>query len=44
MVRLVAKPELAAVANDLDHIRMHERFAADESDPHRAELANFLNP
>src|SRR6266404_1638167 len=38
------KPEFAAVANEFDNIRMHERLAADESDAHGAKLANFPYP
>src|SRR5713101_2204678 len=38
------KAELAAVANEFDNIRMHERLAADESDAHGAKLANFPYP
>src|SRR5207302_5450728 len=38
------KAEFAAVANEFDNIRMHERLAADESDAHGAELANFKYP
>src|SRR6476660_1333036 len=38
------KPEFAAVANEFDNIRMHERLAADESDAHGPEFANFPYP
>src|SRR5438445_11203689 len=38
------KAQFAAVANDFDNIRMHKRFATDESDPHSAKLTNFPYP
>src|SRR5260370_40185492 len=38
------KAEFATVANEFDNIRMHERLAADESDPHGAKVANFPYP
>src|SRR5213075_708157 len=38
------KAQLATVANEFDNIRMHERLAADESDPHGAQLTNFPYP
>src|SRR6266550_4530264 len=38
------KAEFAAVANEFDNIRMHERLAADKSDAHRPEFANFPYP
>ena len=36
--------EFAAVADDLDHVRMQQRLAADESDSHRPEIADFSDP
>src|SRR5260370_29339054 len=38
------KAEFATVANEFYNIRMHERLAADESDPHGAKVANFPYP
>src|SRR5438874_8562166 len=39
-----SKAQFAAVANEFDNIRMHKRLAADESDPHGAQLTNFPYP
>src|SRR2546430_7671277 len=41
---LFRSAELAAIAYNLDHVRMHERFAADERDPHRPQIADFFDP
>ncbi len=36
--------ELAAVTDDLDHVRMQQRLAAHERDSHRPEIADFADP
>src|SRR6266566_4189295 len=38
------KAEFAAVANEFDNIRMHQRLTADQSNAHGAKLTNFPNP
>src|SRR5207248_10727241 len=38
------KAQCAAVASEFDNFRMHRRLAADESDPHGAQLTKFSYP